>query len=84
MKLLDYFLMDAASLLPVLALNLQPTESVLDLCAAPGGKSLAMLQTVYPSKFIPIVQCSVLFLSFSFISQTKWFAMTSQRVGLSD
>ena len=42
--------MDAASLLPVLAMNLQPTESVLDLCAAPGGKSLAILQTVYPSK----------------------------------
>ena len=41
--------MDAASLLPVLALNLQPTESVLDLCAAPGGKALAMLQTLYPS-----------------------------------
>lgn len=44
--------MDAASLLPVLALNLQPTESVLDLCAAPGGKSLAILQTLYPSKSI--------------------------------
>jgi 16S rRNA C967 or C1407 C5-methylase (RsmB/RsmF family) len=44
--------MDAASLLPVLALNLQATESVLDLCAAPGGKSLAMLQTLYPSKSI--------------------------------
>jgi 16S rRNA C967 or C1407 C5-methylase (RsmB/RsmF family) len=44
--------MDAASLLPVLALNLQATESVLDLCAAPGGKSLAMLQTLYPSNSI--------------------------------
>lgn len=44
--------MDAASLLPVLALNLQPTELVLDMCAAPGGKSLAMLQTVYPCKLL--------------------------------
>ncbi|KFO64516.1 5-methylcytosine rRNA methyltransferase NSUN4, partial [Corvus brachyrhynchos] len=43
--LLDYYLMDAASLLPVLALNVQPDDFVLDLCAAPGGKSLALLQT---------------------------------------
>nr|CAH0111567.1 unnamed protein product [Daphnia galeata] len=48
----NYYLMDAASLLPVLALNLQATESVLDLCAAPGGKSLAMLQTLYPNRIV--------------------------------
>ena len=48
----DYYLMDAASILPVLALNVQPFDSVLDLCAAPGGKSLAVLQTVVPSKTI--------------------------------
>ncbi|NXS91093.1 NSUN4 methyltransferase, partial [Jacana jacana] len=43
--LLDYYLMDAASLLPVLALNVQLDDIVLDLCAAPGGKTLALLQT---------------------------------------
>ncbi|NXK06345.1 NSUN4 methyltransferase, partial [Herpetotheres cachinnans] len=43
--LFDYYLMDAASLLPVLALNVQPNDFVLDLCAAPGGKTLALLQT---------------------------------------
>ncbi|NXR77734.1 NSUN4 methyltransferase, partial [Pycnonotus jocosus] len=43
--LLNYYLMDAASLLPVLALNVQPGDFVLDLCAAPGGKTLALLQT---------------------------------------
>ncbi|XP_065512476.1 5-methylcytosine rRNA methyltransferase NSUN4 [Caloenas nicobarica] len=43
--ILDYYLMDAASLLPVLALNVQPDDFVLDLCAAPGGKTLALLQT---------------------------------------
>lgn len=36
----NYYLMDAASILPVLALDLSPGEKVVDLCAAPGGKSL--------------------------------------------
>ncbi|KAJ7398126.1 5-methylcytosine rRNA methyltransferase NSUN4 [Pitangus sulphuratus] len=43
--LLGYYLMDAASLLPVLALDVQRDDLVLDLCAAPGGKTLALLQT---------------------------------------
>ena len=43
-KLLVYYPMDAASILPVLALDVQPDDSVLDMCAAPGGKSLAILQ----------------------------------------
>ncbi|KAJ8406374.1 hypothetical protein AAFF_G00306050 [Aldrovandia affinis] len=42
---LGYYLMDAASLLPVLALDVQEGHTVLDLCAAPGGKTLALLQT---------------------------------------
>ncbi|XP_035276934.1 5-methylcytosine rRNA methyltransferase NSUN4 [Anguilla anguilla] len=44
-RTLGYYLMDAASLLPVLALDAQEGHSVLDLCAAPGGKTLALLQT---------------------------------------
>ncbi|XP_074543915.1 5-cytosine rRNA methyltransferase NSUN4 [Halichoeres trimaculatus] len=44
--LLGYYLMDAASVLPCLALNIQEGHNVLDLCAAPGGKSLALLQTL--------------------------------------
>lgn len=40
--------MDLASLLPVIALNIQPGNAVLDLCAGPGGKSLAILQTLLP------------------------------------
>ncbi|XP_069568690.1 5-methylcytosine rRNA methyltransferase NSUN4 [Brachyistius frenatus] len=43
--LLGYYLMDAASVLPCLALDVQEGHNVLDLCAAPGGKSLALLQT---------------------------------------
>ena len=37
--------MDAASLLPVIELDLEDGDDVLDLCAAPGGKSLCMIQT---------------------------------------
>jgi 16S rRNA C967 or C1407 C5-methylase (RsmB/RsmF family) len=36
----NYYLMDAASILAVEALDPRPGERVVDLCAAPGGKSL--------------------------------------------
>jgi 16S rRNA C967 or C1407 C5-methylase (RsmB/RsmF family) len=36
---MNYYLLDAASILPVEALDLHPGEKVVDLCAAPGGKS---------------------------------------------
>ncbi len=45
---LSHFLMDGASILPPLALSIEPGDRVLDACAAPGGKSLTMLQTLYP------------------------------------
>jgi len=44
--------MDGASILPVLALDLQPGDTVLDMCAAPGGKMLTMLQTLMPSVLV--------------------------------
>ncbi|NXU59345.1 NSUN3 protein, partial [Turnix velox] len=47
-KLKDYYLLNAASLLPVLALEVKDGEDILDLCAAPGGKSVAILQCTYP------------------------------------
>ena len=40
----DYYCMDAASVLPIIALDLKEEENVLDLCAAPGGKSMVILQ----------------------------------------
>lgn len=38
-----FFLHDAASTLPVAALDPQPGERILDLCAAPGGKTTHIL-----------------------------------------
>ncbi|XP_064378430.1 tRNA (cytosine(34)-C(5))-methyltransferase, mitochondrial isoform X2 [Dromaius novaehollandiae] len=50
-KLKEYYLLNAASLLPVLALEVKDGEDVLDVCAAPGGKSVAILQCAYPGQF---------------------------------
>jgi len=44
--------MDGSSVLPVIALDIEPDCHVLDLCAAPGGKSLAILQTLLPGNLI--------------------------------
>ena len=44
--LLYYYTLDVASLIPVCKLNVQKDSCVLDLCAAPGGKSFAILQTL--------------------------------------
>ncbi|PSN46828.1 5-methylcytosine rRNA methyltransferase NSUN4 [Blattella germanica] len=49
---LNYYLLDGGSLLPVLALDLRPGDRILDMCAAPGGKSLIMLQTLFPDLIV--------------------------------
>lgn len=49
---LGYYAMDGSSVLPVIALDIQPDCHVLDLCAAPGGKSLTILQTLLPGNLI--------------------------------
>lgn len=51
-KMLSHFLLDAASILPPLMLNVQPNEIVLDACAAPGGKSLILLQSLLPETLV--------------------------------
>lgn len=44
--------MDGACILPILALDIQPFQSVLDLCSAPGGKALNMfLKCPYSKNF---------------------------------
>lgn len=49
-KLLCYYILDTASLYPVLALDPQPTDTILDMCAAPGGKAFLLLQFLNSSK----------------------------------
>lgn len=48
----SHFLMDGASILPPLMLNVELGDRVLDACAAPGGKSLVMLQTLLPEQVV--------------------------------
>lgn len=47
-QLKQYYLLNAASLLPVLALRVRDGERILDLCSAPGGKALAIMQSATP------------------------------------
>ncbi|RWS28149.1 5-methylcytosine rRNA methyltransferase NSUN4-like protein [Leptotrombidium deliense] len=49
LNLLNYYLMDGASVLPVLALDLEVKDTVGDFCAAPGGKALTTMLTMKPS-----------------------------------
>jgi len=45
--------LSSASIIPVLALDLQPTDLVLDACAAPGGKSLLISRFLdFPSLLV--------------------------------
>ena len=44
----DYFIQDAGSMLALRLLDPQPTEWIADVCAAPGGKASAILETVGP------------------------------------
>ncbi|EGT49016.1 hypothetical protein CAEBREN_31715 [Caenorhabditis brenneri] len=48
----SYWLLDGGSLLPVLSLGLQKGDSLLDMCAAPGGKSLLAALSTLPSKIV--------------------------------
>ncbi len=48
----NYYCLDAASLLPVLMMDIQSGDHVLDICSSPGGKALAMAQTLKPSRIV--------------------------------
>lgn len=49
-QLKQYYLLNAASLLPVLALKVRDGEKILDLCSAPGGKALVIMQCATPGE----------------------------------
>ncbi|WP_253716007.1 RsmB/NOP family class I SAM-dependent RNA methyltransferase [Bdellovibrio bacteriovorus] len=45
-ELLDVYVMDPASVMVARALDVQPGDRILDMCAAPGGKSLVMIEAL--------------------------------------
>ncbi|GMR37316.1 hypothetical protein PMAYCL1PPCAC_07509, partial [Pristionchus mayeri] len=47
-----WWLLDGGSIVPVLAMGLEKGDRVLDVCAAPGGKSLAIMLTMLPEKLV--------------------------------
>lgn len=49
---LSHLLVDGASVLPPLLLNLDANDKVLDVCAATGARSLVILQTLLPELLV--------------------------------
>lgn len=47
-ELQSHWNLDAASALCAHMLDVQPNDRILDLCAAPGGKSVALAQLIFP------------------------------------
>ena len=48
----DYYIQDAASLLPLALLDPLPTDKICDLCASPGGKASAIAERLGPHGFL--------------------------------
>lgn len=51
-----YYPLDVASLFPVLLLDVHPYHHVLDMCSAPGGKALAILQRLDFTKSYTVIE----------------------------
>ncbi len=50
--LYNYYIMDPASVIVALALESKPGETILDMCAAPGGKSLILAEQMRSGSLI--------------------------------
>ena len=48
----DYYIQDAASLLPLALLDPQPDEKICDLCSSPGGKASAIAERLGSTGFL--------------------------------
>jgi 16S rRNA C967 or C1407 C5-methylase (RsmB/RsmF family) len=48
----DYYVQDAASMLPLALLDLKEDQWICDLCAAPGGKASAIAEHLGPNGFL--------------------------------
>ncbi|MFM7926982.1 MAG: methyltransferase RsmF C-terminal domain-like protein [Pirellula sp.] len=48
----DYYIQDSASMLPLAMLDIQATDWVCDLCAAPGGKATAIAESLGSDGFL--------------------------------
>jgi 16S rRNA C967 or C1407 C5-methylase (RsmB/RsmF family) len=56
--LLSHWNLDAASALCAHMLDIEPDQRILDLCAAPGGKSVAIAQVLFPiGSSSPVTGC---------------------------
>jgi 16S rRNA C967 or C1407 C5-methylase (RsmB/RsmF family) len=49
----DFYVLDPASIFPAVALDVQPGDEVADLCAAPGGKSLILAESLWKNSKSP-------------------------------
>lgn len=87
----NYYLMDGGSVLPILALDIQPGHRILDMCAAPGGKSILALQTLYPSYVLSnditssrVDRIYKVFKQFLYDFNEKWIKNKKIRISNSD
>lgn len=88
---MNYYLMDGGSVLPVLALDVRPGNRVLDMCAAPGGKSLIALQTLCPDFLLAndstpsrVGKIKRVFKMYLYDFEEKWLKTDKIRISVSD